>query len=87
MREARLHVYVTELVTNTWTGEDADVAEAVTGDEAFDVLARRLNEAGDGEPAGIATAWTDLVASLSDNDLDFLVKRADSPARVLYARV
>ncbi len=87
MREARLHTFVTELITGTWIGEDADVAEAVTGDEAFGVLARRLDEAGDGVAEGIAQAWTQLVTGLSDNDLDFLAQRAESPARVLYARL
>jgi hypothetical protein len=52
MRKAQLHKFVTGLVTSTWNGENADVAESVLGDEdAFGALAYRLQQVGGTDPA------------------------------------
>lgn len=88
MRKAQLREYVTGLVTATWSGENADVAQAVTADEdAFGALVFRLQQAGGSEPAGLTGAWNELVDQLDDSALDFLVERADSPAGFLASRV
>lgn len=88
MRRARLHEYVTELVQNEWTDDDADVAEAVLDDEdAFGALCHRLNEAGDGDQDDINEVWQDVVGGLSDSDLDFIAEQAASPAAFLAAKV
>lgn len=81
MRRAQLHQLVTDLIKQTWNGDDADVAHAVLNDEAFDVLCRYLQEAGD-----IATVWAQLVGTLTDNDLDFLAEDAHNPAAFLASR-
>ena len=87
MRRQQLHEYVTDLVRQTWNGVDADVAEAVVDDEAFGALAYRLNEAGGGDAAGITEAWNELIDSLSDNDLDWLVDASENPAAWLCNRL
>lgn len=88
MRKAQLHEFVTGLVTSTWTGENADVAESVLADEdAFGALVHRLQQAGGTEPDGLTAAWNAVLAQIDDSTLDFLAERADSPAGFLASRV
>lgn len=88
MRRAQLTEFVTNLVTNTWTGEDADVAEAVLSDkDAVAALAFRLQDAGGSTPDGLTQAWNHVVSQLDDNQLDWMVNSADSPAGFLASRV
>lgn len=88
MREAQLREYVTGLVTSTWTGENHDVAKAVTADEdAFGALVFRLQQAGGTDPDGLTSVWNEVVDQLDDSTLDFLAERADSPAGFLASRV
>ncbi|WP_280406604.1 hypothetical protein [Nocardia carnea] len=81
MRRAQLHQLVTDLIKNTWTGDNADVAEAVLADDAFGALCHHLNETGD-----VEQAWADLVSGIDDNALDFVAGRADNPAAWLARR-
>jgi hypothetical protein len=88
MRKAQLHEFVTDLVTSTWTGENADVATAVLADEdAFGALVHRLQQTGGTEPDGVTTAWNAVLDQLDDTTLDFLAERADNPAGFLASRV
>ncbi|MGW4635562.1 hypothetical protein [Nocardia sp. NPDC004415] len=82
MRRAQLHKLVTELIEQTWGGDDADVAEAILADDAFGALCHHLHEAGDVEPV-----WAKLIESFDDKTLDFLAERADNPAAWLASRV
>ncbi|MBF6138272.1 hypothetical protein IU501_35455 [Nocardia otitidiscaviarum] len=84
MRRAQLHQFVTGLVEQTWTGDNADVARAVLRDEAFGALCYRLSEIGDA--ADIERAWAGLVDDIDDSALDFLAERADNPAAWLASR-
>ena len=81
MRRAQLHQLVTDLIERTWTGDNADVAEAVLTDDAFAALCHHLNETGN-----VEQAWAGLVAGIDDNALDFLAGR-DNPAAWLARRV
>lgn len=88
MRLSKLHEFVSGLVTDTWTGDNADVAEAVLNDtDAFGALVFRLQQAGGTEPDGVTTVWNELVDGLDDSTLDFLAERADNPAGYLAAHV
>ena len=88
MRKAQLHEFVTGLVTSTWSGENADVAESVLADEeALGALAHRLQQVGGSEPEGLTAAWHAMLAQLDDSTLDFLVERAANPAAFLASRV
>jgi hypothetical protein len=82
MRRAQLHQLVTDLIEHTWTGDNADIAEAVLTDDAFGALCHHLNETGD-----IEQTWAGLLAGIDDNALDFLADRADNPAAWLAHRV
>ena len=88
MRKAQLRNFVTGLVTSTWNGDNADVAESVLADEdAFGALVFRLQHAGGDAPDGLTVAWQQLVDQLDDSALDFLAERADNPAGFLASRV
>lgn len=88
MRSYELHEFVTNLVTDEWTEADEDVATAILADnEAFGALCHRLNDASDGERGRIQSAWAELMAGLSDDELDFLAERADNPAAFLASKV
>lgn len=81
MRRAQLHQLVTDLIENTWTGDNADIAEVILADDAFGALCHHLNETGD-----VERAWAGLTAEIDDNALDFLTERADNPAAWLARR-
>ncbi|WP_431879213.1 hypothetical protein [Amycolatopsis sacchari] len=88
MRKAQMNEFVASLVTRTWTGVNADVAESVLADEdAFGALVFRLQHAGGNESDGLTAAWNELVDQLDDSALDFLAERADNPAGFLASRV
>lgn len=88
MRREKLHEFVTELIESTWNGDYDDVAEAVLSDEdAFGALCYRLNEAGDGDAAGIEEAWEQVVEQLDDNDLDWMAEEAEVPAAFLCSKL
>ncbi|WP_280264662.1 hypothetical protein [Nocardia wallacei] len=81
MRRAQLHQLVTDLIEQTWTGDNADVAAAVLADDAFGALCHHLNQTGD-----VEAAWSQLVGTVDDDALDFLADRADNPAAWLARR-
>lgn len=88
MRSTQVREFVTGLVTSTWEGVNADVAQSVLADEdAFGALVYRLQLVGGTGPDGLKAAWTAVVDQLDDRTLDFLVERADSPAAFLASRV
>jgi len=77
MRRARLHEFITELITNTWTDNDA----VLDDQDAFGALYHHLNQAGDGDAHGIEQAWTTLVDSLSDTRPRLARRHADNHPR------
>lgn len=79
---------LTELVTNTYDGDNADVADAILGDDdAFGALAHRLDEVGGGTAEGLEETWNQLVESLSDAALDFVAELAEHPAAYLHSLI
>ncbi|MFC9898503.1 hypothetical protein ACFVMC_32835 [Nocardia sp. NPDC127579] len=80
MRRERLHQLVTDLVTTTWTGDNADVATAIVSDDAFGALCFRLHETGS-DAAGIERRWAALVeTAVDERTRDWLAERAENPA-------
>lgn len=86
MRRAQLHQLVTDLIERTWSGDDADLADAILRDDAFGALCHHLQHASDGDAEAIERVWADLVATIDDATLDFLAEDADNPAAWLAHR-
>lgn len=83
MRDAQLIPHVTAAIEEAF---DADVAEAITGDDMLKPLARRLNRDYD-TPEQITAAITAVAEGLDDGTADWLVEHADSPAGWVLSRI
>lgn len=84
MRRAQLEQTVRELVEATF---DADVAEAIVGDEAFGALASTLQREADGDYDAMDRALTGVANSLDDRTLDWLADGSDNPAAFIASRI
>lgn len=84
MRREQLEQAVTEIVQATF---DTDLAEAITGDDAFGALVGTLRrDVGDDYDA-LADALANVANGLEDRTVDWLVDTADSPAAFIASRI